>query len=338
LIGGLILQRPFISDETTIRVIEPVKRHVNGYSRAAFYGPGACSTRRMLSVALVFLLSCVLPAQADPLQITLAISEEGGAYRAFGETLIGKLQSDKYAVKIKRPEDALGGSDLYIAVGMKAATQLAAKDIPTLNVFVPKTGYERLQRESATRNAPRSAIYLDQPLERQVALLAAALPGVKHVGVLYTSAPAELPSLRRQLNDRNMRLHERAIDQSHPINDALEEVLGESEVLFVLPDSDIYNASTIRNILLTSYRKQIPLVGISQAYVKAGALCAVYSTPEQVATQVHTMIERFAGSGKLPSAQYPGEFEVSVNIQVARSLDLRIRDAEKLRDELRRLP
>ena len=316
----------------------PLKRQVVGYNRATFYGPGASSTRRMLSVALVLLLSCFLPAQADPLQITLAISEEGGAYRAFSETLIGKLQSDKYAVKIKRPEDALGGSDLYIAVGMKAATQLAAKDIPTLNVFVPKTGYERLQRESASRSAPRSAIYLDQPLERQVALLSAALPRARHVGVLYTKVPAELQSLRQLLGDRNMRLHERGVDQSHPINDALEEVLNESEVLFVLPDSDIYNASTIRNILLSAYRKQIPLVGISQAYVKAGALCAVYTTPEQVAIQTHAMIERFAGSGKLPTAQYPGEFEVSVNIQVARSLDLRIKDAEKLRDELGRLP
>lgn len=287
---------------------------------------------------LVCLLSCLSYVQAEPLQITLAISEEGGVYRAFSETLLGKLQPDKYAVKIKRPEDALGGSDLYIAVGMKAATQLSAKDIPTLNVFVPKTAYDRLHRESASHVAPRSAIYLDQPMERQVALLALALPGAKHVGVLYTAVPAELQNLRSQLNDRNMRLHERGVDQSHPINDALEDVLGVSEVLFVLPDSDIYNASTIRNILLTSYRKQVPLVGISQAYVKAGALCAVYSTPEQVAAQVYSMIERYAGSRKLPAAQYPSEFEVSVNVQVARSLDLRIKDAEQLRDELRRLP
>ncbi|MBI5891383.1 MAG: hypothetical protein HZB47_12020 [Nitrosomonadales bacterium] len=278
------------------------------------------------------------PSQAEPLQVTLAISEEGGAYRTFAENLLGKLQSDKYAVKIKRGEDALGGADLYIAVGMKAATQLAAKDIPTLNVFVPKSGYDKLQREAAARNTPRSAIYLDQPLERQVALLQAALPGARHVGVLYTSAPPELQGLRRLLADRSMQLHERGIDQALPLNDALEDLLGESDVLFVLPDTDIYNAGTIRNILLTSYRKQIPLVGISQAYVKAGALCAVFSTPEQVAAQAYAMIERYAASGKLPAAQYPDDFEVSVNIQVARSLDLRIRDAGKLHDEIARVP
>jgi ABC-type uncharacterized transport system substrate-binding protein len=38
----------------------------------------------------------------------------------------------------------------------------------------------------------------------------------------------------------------------------------------------------------------------------------------------------------LPPSQYPKEFEVSVNQQVARSLDIPIKDAEKLRSEVRR--
>lgn len=284
------------------------------------------------------LLSCAPAAKADPLRVTLAISEEVGAYRAFSETLLAKLQSDKYTVKIKRAEDALGGADLYVAVGMKAATELASKDIPTLNVFVPKSGFDRLLRDSPAHNTARSAIYLDQPVERQVALLVAALPGIRHVGVLYTAAPPELAGLRRLMAERNMQLHERAVDRTHPLNDALETVLEDSEVLFVLPDAEIYNAGTIRNILLTSYRKQIPLVGISQAYVKAGALCAVYSTPEQVAAQAQAMIERYATAGKLATAQYPADFEVSINIQVARSLDLRMKDTDRLREEIRRAP
>lgn len=295
-------------------------------------------TGRIFSAALGCLFACLTYVQAEPLKVTLAISEEGVAYHAFSDTLLGKLKSDRYEVKIKRAEDVLGGSDLYIAVGMKAAALMASRDIPALHVFIPKAGYEKLQREASAANVPRSAIYLDQPMERQVALLQSALPGTRRVGVLYTSAPPELQNLRRLLAEKSMQLRERAIDQAHPLNDALEEVLEESEVLFVVPDTDIYNAGTIRNILLTSYRKQIPLVGISQAYVKAGALCAVYSTPEQIAAQAFAMIERYLASGKLPAAQYPTDFEVSVNIQVARSLDLRVRDAEKLRDEIRRLP
>jgi putative tryptophan/tyrosine transport system substrate-binding protein len=171
-----------------------------------------------------------------------------------------------------------------------------------------------------------------------VALLLAALPDTRRVGVLYFSPPPELPHLRRLLTEKKILLHDRTVGEGQSLNDALEGVLNESDVLFVLPDVEIYNAGTIRNILLTSYRKHVPLIGISQAYVKAGALCAIYSTPEQIAAQAAEAVRLFSESGKLPPSQYPKEFEVSVNVQVARSLDLPIKDAETLRNEVRRAP
>jgi ABC-type uncharacterized transport system substrate-binding protein len=276
--------------------------------------------------------------QAESLRVTVVLSETGGFYLAFSKALRDKLQADRFVLNAARVDEAIGDTELYVAVGMKAATELAARGIPTLNVLVPKAGYDRLPRESAQRVTARSAIYLDQPMERQIDLLLAALPGTQHVGVLYTVPPPELANVRRLLADRNIRLHDHAVDERRSLNDALENVLNESEVLFVLPDSEVYNPGTIRNILLTAYRKQVPLLGISQAYVKAGALCAVFSTPEQVADQAAAMIGRYAESGKLPAPQYPAEFEVSVNMQVARSLDLHIKDAGILRDEIRRIP
>lgn len=271
------------------------------------------------------------------MRVTVLLSEAGGAYQTFSEVLRNKLQAGKFELNIKRVGETLDDSGLYVGVGMKAASVLASRDVPAVNVFVTRAGYDKLQSVPA-RTAPRTAIYLDQPVERQVALLVAALPDTRHVGVLYTSPPPELASLRRLLGDRNMRLHGQAVDEGHSLNDALEDVLNESEVLFVLPDAEVYNPGTIRNILLTAYRKQVPLIGISQAYVKAGALCAVFTTPEQIAAQAASMIGRYAESGRLPAVQYPSEFDVSVNMQVARSLDLRIKDADKLREEIRIAP
>lgn len=286
----------------------------------------------------MFALSCASLAQAEPLRITVVLSEAGGAYQAFSEALRSKLQADRFALDIKRVGDEVEHPGLYVAVGMKAASVLANRDVPALNVLVPKAGYDKLQLVPARHSTSRSAIYLDQPMERQIALLLAALPDTRHAGVLYAVPPPELPNVRRLLADRNIRLHDQAVDERHSLHDALEEVLNESEVLFVLPDAEVYNPGTIRNILLTAYRKQVPLIGISQAYVRAGALCAVFSTPEQIAAQAASMIRRYAESGRLPAAQYPSEFDISVNMQVARSLDLRIKDADRLRDEIRRTP
>ncbi len=276
--------------------------------------------------------------QAAPLRLTVLLSEEGGAYQAFSQSLQGILPPDRFKLTLQRADEAPASADLYVAVGMKAATKLSSLDAQVLNVLVPKAGYDKLVRSAAQRAGSRSAVFLDQPMERQIALLQSVLPSVRHVGVLYSTLPPELQSVRRLLTEKNIRLYDRVVDAPPLLNEALEGVLDESEVLFVLPDADVYNAGTIRNILLAAYRKKIPLIGISQAYVKAGALCAVYSTPEQVAEQAAAMVKHYAEQGRLPAAQYPVNFEVSVNQQVARSLDLRIKDAEKLRDEIRRIP
>jgi ABC-type uncharacterized transport system substrate-binding protein len=279
---------------------------------------------------------CFSSAYAAPLRVHVVLSERGGAYQAFGDALREEFKSQSVSLSIGESEDEAVEADLNIAVGMKAANSLVAVKKPVLNVFVPKFGYDKLVKSANSRNT--AAIYLDQPMERQLGFLVAALPRVWHVGILYTTPPPGLPSLRQLALERHLVLHEKVVGPERDLVDALDGVLEESEALLVLPDTDVYNAGTIRNILLTSYRKHVPLIGISPAYVKAGALCAIYSTPFQIAEQTADAIRQFAVTAKLPPNQYPREFEVSVNMQVARSLDLPIKDAEKLREEIRRKP
>jgi putative ABC transport system substrate-binding protein len=290
----------------------------------------------MLSVALGFLFFFISPVHAEPLRVTVVLSEEGGVYQEFSDLLRVKMPVAKFALNTVNLKQTLVTADLYIAVGMKAADELASRDIPVLSVLVPKAGYDKLAR-SASRYS--SAIYLDQPVERQLSLLVYALPKARHVGILYSESPPGIANLRHAAAENNLQLQEQIVGQGErSLTDALDEVLGESDVLLVLPDQNVYNSGTIRNILLASYRKQVPLIGISQSYVKAGALCAIYSTPIQIATQAAEIIRQFSDTGKMQPSQYPKEFEVSVNKQVARSLDLMIKDADQLRDEIRRAP
>lgn len=285
---------------------------------------------------LVCLLCCVSLVHADPLRIRLVLSDRGGAYQEFSDALRDELKTRAVVMSVVNVDENAGEADLVVAVGMKSATSLLSSQKPVLSVLVPKAAYEKLAKPTDVRHA--SAIYLDQPIERQLSLLRTALPNIKHIGILYTVPPQGMVNLRRLIAEKNLILHEKIVGPEHDLADALDGVLAESEALLVLPDTDVYNAGTIRNILLTSYRKQIPLIGISQAYVKAGALCAIYSTPAQIATQTAEAIRQFSTTTKLPASQFPKEFEVSVNTQVARSLNIPIKDAEKLRDEIRRSP
>ena len=295
-------------------------------------------------LALIFLPSAYSYAAA--LKLTVVLSEEGGAYQEYSHALGTRLANKNVSVNVIDADQPLPDSDLVIAAGMKAAVNVAqARPAAMLAVLIPKEGYDKLQRDFALRaqagTSAYSAIYLDQPIKRQLDLIAAVLPKASSIAVLYAAPPKELNILRMMAAARKLDFNERSVSSaagSSGLHAALQELLLGSDVLLALPDAGIYNTATIRNILLATYRNKVPLIGFSPGYVKAGALCAVYSTPEQIAAQTIGIIQDYAETHTLPAAHYAKEFEVSVNDQVARSLGLHIRSASQLRSEMGAAP
>jgi hypothetical protein len=116
----------------------------------------------------------------------VVLSEEGSAYREFSDSLRSRLEKQNILLSVITMNQPVGDSDLIVAVGMKAATALTVfKSVPIFNVFIPKEGYNKLQHDFPKRTISFSAIYLDQPIERQLDLIAAALPNLHHIGILY---------------------------------------------------------------------------------------------------------------------------------------------------------
>lgn len=155
------------------------------------------------------------------------------------------------------------------------------------------------------------------------------------MGVLYSGRPPELELLQQLSSSAKLRLIHREVPEPSRLAADLSLLLQNSDVLLVLPDAAIYRPDTIRNILLETYRQRVPMIGLSPHYVRAGALSAVYSTPEQIARQAVRMLGIYAATGRMPKSQYPDDFEVAVNTRVAHSLGLNIKNAEQLRASIR---
>lgn len=180
-----------------------------------------------------------------------------------------------------------------------------------------------------------SAVFVDQPWSRQVLLLRAALPDLKRIGLLHSPQDGlDTAKLRQLLEDHGARLVEQTTDPDASLFDSLSAVLSNSDVLLAVPDGAIYNGNNIRNILLSSYRQRVPLVGLSQAYVNAGALCAVFSTPEQLAAQTRAETATFMRTRQLPQARFPQFYSVAVNREVAMMLGIRIGPADRIKSQI----
>ncbi len=281
-------------------------------------------------------------AQALEPALTQALRQEGKA------AVFVRMNVQEGAAPFKPVQPA---PQLYIALGVQACGQLARQNAASLNnapvlcTLLPRQSFEYLLRDTGRQvGSDFSALYLNQPLARQLDLIRLALPRARRVGVLLGVAPGtrqveeQLAELARE---RGLRLTSARVDIGDPLFPGLKQVLDESDVLLALADPQIYNSHTIQNILLASFRAKVPMQAFSPAYARAGALLALYSTPEQIGTQV-AMLARDAlveQNGKVRGfgpPQHTQLFEVSVNAHVARSLGLQL-DADVLAERLRRL-
>lgn len=289
------------------------------------------------------LSSCVAVAEG---QLHLLLSDSGAAYQeaaeafraAFGQRrpvhtwVLGEVGTQQVRVWS-------GENDLIIPIGL-AATHLVADNhagqAAVLSLMVPRVSAERLNWSSALPRRKTAYVYIDQPASRYLDLVEATFAQAKRVGLVVSRENADnVKLLQQEASRRRLKLNLETVARADEVASALRNVLPESEVLLLLPDFLTFHAGNAQNVLLTTYRYRVPVLGFSRGLSKAGAVAAVYSTPAQIGRQGARMASRWKPeSGDLPSSQHADEFSVDFNPYVARSLGVVLPDLGEVRRKL----
>jgi ABC-type uncharacterized transport system substrate-binding protein len=222
---------------------------------------------------------------------------------------------------LRLPDDTV----LVVTVGLQAAQSLLAlvdMRMPVLSVLLPRSSFEAISNTSRS-SRKHSAIFIDQPPNRQLDLLRSVMPLARTIGLVFgPGTQQDIPAYKMLTANRGLSLVAERAERETELYPVLQSVLRSSDVLLAIPDTSIVNASTSQNLLLTSFRFRVPVIGYSASYVRAGALAAVYSTPRQIGVEAGPVVRQFLRSGNLPAAKYPRSFTVTVNRQMADSLGL----------------
>mgnify|MGYP001005544765 CR=1 FL=1 len=189
-------------------------------------------------------------------------------------------------------------------------------DRPVLAVFVSR---EIAQHRS---NVLTSAIYVEPPLSRQIALSKILLGMDAHLGVLVSkafaaSAADEVAKLKR---DEFVNIY--PLPDLSSLNRTLIDLLADNQALVGVYDSELYSPSNIKNILITAYRQNRPLIGPSSAYIKAGSLASTYSDLDDVSKRLIEILSAGLNNKQWAKQDYNPYFQVRYNEQVGRSLNL----------------
>ena len=287
-------------------------------------------------------------AQAES-RLLLLLSEKSGAYLEVAQAIQSGLKDKKsqFVINVTDVEELARSGvalqpQLVVAIGVKAAEVAAHLDShpPVFNLLVPRQSFERIVKLNGNPELPKiSAIYIDQPYNRQFDLIRLMFSDQKRVGVLYgPSSKGAINSLANSARQRKVHLVAREVNSEDELISVLKLMLAEVDVLLAIPEPTVFNNFNIQGILLTTYRFGDPVIAFSPSYVRAGALAALFSSPMQVGTEaVEAIIKMLRGNMiVLPPPQYPQNFSISINRQVARSLGITIDEESVLYEKLKR--
>ena len=256
------------------------------------------------------------------------------------------VQSFTQALSHLRPEDTVRFSSLANLPApskLPSGTQLILLDLPSLDWRLqdaqgPATLVLRISRLQArqrlgnTLPARLSLLWSDPPLDRQLRLIQSILPQARRVGVLYDShSRFLLKELRQAAQPRGLEIVAERWDDTSD-NRPLQALLKNSDVLLGLDDNDLYNPKTAKNLLLSSYARQLALIGPNAGFVKAGGLASTYSDQNDWLAILDALLDRPPASW--PRALYPQRFKVLSNPQVARSLGIEQIDEQSVTSRL----
>lgn len=290
----------------------------------------------LLLLASVLGLSPAARAQApEPsAQFFRTVLIAGSDNTAFNLRFMDLLQNQLGSrVKVRTYTEAFSLSHpdlLVVALGSNALSQVQQQSPrpATLALMVDENQVAAyLGRERTTL----SAIYHNPPLIRQALLGKLILPQGNQVALLVQAGEeARYDPLLEELARFELEARVFPVQGEDALIATLARALSFGDFLLAVPDSAIYNARTIKHILLTAYRRNRIVIGPGRAFVRAGVLASSYTSLETVTAIAAERVRQFLDDGSLAPPGHPERFEIDVNRQVARSLNIPVPDTDEL--------
>jgi len=195
---------------------------------------------------------------------------------------------------------------IIVTIG-SGATQVAQANFAQSPIVFAAVKYPVLSGFIETVDRPgghTTGASLDIPVDIQFRYFKQIVPGLKRIGVLYTSNTAKLiPPARVVASQMGMELAAVEITGPRDLPRALDSLAGCTQGLWSVADPNLFDPQSTKFILLNSMRQGLPFMGFSRHVVESGALFALdfdYKAIGRQAGQIASMVLQGADPGKIP--------------------------------------
>lgn len=225
-------------------------------------------------------------------------------------SLASSLEKGRYRVVV-----AIGADSLKHAAALKGVPILTGMVVNPLTY----TGIDRDNISGVTVTVPSSV---------SLKALKQLMPRTGRVGVVYNSTQS-VQLLREVMQDArtlDIDVFARGIQSPNEAVDAFKSLEEKVDAFLLIPDMVAVNAVSMDYLLLSSFRRKIPVIGLSFKYVKMGALLAVSFNERDIGRQLAEMAHRVIKGepvGSIPF-EYPRKFTIDINGRAADNIGITI--------------
>jgi len=170
---------------------------------------------------------------------------------------------------------------------------------------------------------------MNVPVEQPIRLLKQIGSQIKRVGLIYNRARTGSLVRRAQVvaREEGIELVTREISSAKDVVAALESFQDGIDALWIVPDETVLSQAVVQQMLLYSYRRKIPVLGLSDRHAQMGALLALsFASGEDIGRQAGELAQAILEGRPAADVPYTNARKVSltVNLKAAQKLGLQI--------------
>lgn len=315
-----------------------------GQTKSIAYTDGSIRSRFILSITSThkkllasLIIFCVFssPVFAETIPNILVVSSSADA--PYQEAINGFKEQISAQTKVKFTELSLAQAkstpkkidgikpDLIYTLGAEA-TQWVSLETPRISIVATMM----LKDDVFKKSANITGISLGYPLKTQFQWLKKFFPQQKAVAILFNPSEnaATIKAAENISQQEGFKLVVIPVGSPKELPYALEQLASNIEILFAIPDETVMSVNTAKEVLLASFRNKVPLVGLSDNWVKSGALYALSWDYEDLGRQCADMAKKLLGGAAVQTIppEHPRKVAYTINAKIAEHMDIEIPD------------
>jgi putative ABC transport system substrate-binding protein len=291
---------------------------------------------KLLALTLALSLTVMAsPAAAARVAVLMSakVSEYEEALKGFKETAAHQVAAvydmdgdlDRGRKQLAEIEEKVK-PDLIFAVGIWALQAVISRptSVPVVYAMV-------LNPPSVigadTKNVTGAS--MNVPVEQPIRLFKQLGPQIKRIGVIFNKNRTGYLVRQAQVvaREEGLELVTREISSAKEVIGALESFQDGIDALWIVPDEMTLSQAVVQQMLLFSYRKRIPLLGLSDRHAQMGALFSLsFASGEDIGRQAGELAQAIL-TGRAASGVPPTNARklfLTVNLKAAQKLGLEV--------------